>query len=371
MSSAAQPHVRLLSYVLLAGIVATVVLYLLDALWPVLMPIFASLLIAYVCDPLIDWFEARRVNRTLAIVLVLGVLVVIMGALVMVVLPMFVRQFHDVLVRFPAWFDGAYGRFTVFAEEQLGYSADELSHGIHDLVGKAQSTAVRLLTGLGSRAGVLVNVLLVPVFVFYFLRDFDTLKQRPLALVPPRWRDFVIARARRVDTVVGHWVRGQLEVALILAVLYAGGLSLAGVRLGVIIGIVTGLLNIVPYVGAATGMVLSTLMVLVGGGGLDELGAVALVFAVVQVLEGYVLTPRLVGARVGLSPVAVIIALLVFGSLFGLLGLLLAVPTTAALAVILEDALRAYRGTAFFRGGDASLSPAPDASAMERRAEEA
>jgi predicted PurR-regulated permease PerM len=168
-----------------------------------------------------------------------------------------------------------------------------------------------------------------------------------------------------MDQVVGHWIRGQVQVALILAVLYGVGLTLAGVKLGAVIGIMTGLLNVVPYFGAAVGICLSVLMVLIEQGGWQGLLPVAAVFLTVQLLEGYVITPRLVGEKVGMAPVTVIIVLLVGGKLFGLVGMLFAVPVTAAMTVLLQDALRGYQASKFFKSGAPLRPPVVEEVAAE------
>ncbi len=328
---------------------------LVDSVAAVLTPVFISLVIAYLIDPLIDRLEYWGVNRTVAILAVAVFLLLALSGFALVVVPAFVQQLHSTIERFPVWFEGVYDRGAYLAQEQLGFSSEEIDAAIKKVLASAQATAVTVVSALRSRVSALLNALLVPLFVFYFLRDWDTLKLKPLVLVPPRYRDYVIGRARVMDEVVGHWIRGQVQVALILALLYAAGLTLAGVKLGAVIGLMTGLLNVVPYFGAAVGIILSCLMVLIEHGDWHSLLPVAGVFLVVQLLEGYVITPRLVGEKVGMAPVTVIIVLLVGGSLFGLLGLLFAVPVTAAATVLLQDLIRAYQGTPFYAAG----SPTP------------
>jgi predicted PurR-regulated permease PerM len=153
-----------------------------------------------------------------------------------------------------------------------------------------------------------------------------------------------------MDSIVGRWVRGQVQVGLILGVLYAIGLTIAGVRLGWVIGMLAGILNIVPFLGVFFGLVLSIVMALMGDHVLVELVGVALVFSVVQLLEGNLITPRLVGEAVGMSPLLVMVVLLIGGSLFGFFGLIFSIPAVAAGTVVAKDLLDFYRNTSFYRG---------------------
>ncbi|MFT5434400.1 MAG: putative PurR-regulated permease PerM, partial [Myxococcota bacterium] len=213
-----------------------------------------------------------------------------------------------------------------------------------------------VLTGALTRTmgviGWVLNAVMIPIFVFYFLRDFDKMKAWCVNQIPPHGRPFVVERARRVDGVVGDWLRGQVQVALMLAVIYATGLAIVGIKLAIPIGILAGLLNVVPYLGFAFGFSLAMVMVLLEWSGIGSMAGVVVVFAVAQTLEGYVLTPKIVGEKVGLSPVTVIIVLLLGGELLGLLGFLLAVPVAGALKTVLVELIDWYRQSEMFLGSD-------------------
>jgi len=350
----------LLAKLLLVGAILLLGWRLFAYVGTVLQPVLVSLLIAYVLDPLIDKFEARRINRSLAILFVVICVLFAVSLFALVIVPTFVEQVHGVIERLPTWLERFHDSTAALAEEYFGYSLEEANLVMRRALTSVQAAALQHLSGAGGSARTVFNALLVPVFVFYFLRDFDTLKLKPLALVPPRWRDFVISRARIVDVAVGRWVRGQIEVASVLAALYGLGLGLVGIKLGVVIGIMAGLLNFIPYVGTATGLALSLLMVLLEFGGWQQLLGVALVFVVVNALDAYLITPRLVGAKVGLSPVLIIIALIVGGAMFGFLGLVIAVPITAAAVVLLEDVGRFVRTTPFWTGINDAPPPTPE-----------
>ncbi|MFT6397409.1 MAG: putative PurR-regulated permease PerM [Bradymonadia bacterium] len=332
-------------------ILATYVVYQMAA-WvaPVMAPVLLSLLIAYFLDPLVDRFEERRINRTLAIVFIatsaLAALVVV-GA---IVVPVVASEAQHALTQLPAWTMDQYASLRAFAAERFGIDLQESLTGAAAL----ESISTRVQAAVGAIAGSavdsvasLLNVILIPVFTFYFLRDFDTLKLRPLELVPPRYHEPIVESAKEMDSIVGAWLRGQMQVALFLAILYAVGLGLIGVQLGIFIGILAGLLNVVPYFGIFVGIALSVLMVLINGDPSQLIGVVIL-FGAAQLLEDYVIKPRLVGEKVGMGPMMVMIVLLMGGSLFGFFGLLLSIPTVAAGSVLVQQLVRKYKKSDFY-----------------------
>jgi predicted PurR-regulated permease PerM len=189
---------------------------------------------------------------------------------------------------------------------------------------------------------------MIPVFAFYLLRDFDLITERVDHLIPRRLRPAFRARFTEIDQVLSAFIRGQLMVAGILVVLYAIGLSLVGLPLALVIALFAGLGNMVPYVGTTIGVSLATLMVLLDWQGLGHLAAIYGVFVGVQFLEGWVITPRVVGESVASRPLAVIIAILVFGELFGFVGILVAVPLAAVLKILIRVAIDEYRASELY-----------------------
>jgi predicted PurR-regulated permease PerM len=337
-----------LAQLVVTAVVAIFVWRLMAVLSTVLMPALVGLVLAYIFDPLIDVFENRGVPRTLAIAGFALVLLVLLGILLVVVLPAFAAQFAITMHKAPAWLESVYQQLAALARDKLGYSGAELEDAVRRVLRSAQETVLGLVARLGTSLSSFVSGILVPLFFFYFLKDFDRLKLKPLAFVPPRWRPYVVSRAVTMDRVVGGWLRGQAQAAMVLSALYAIGLTLAGVKLGFVIGVVAGLLGFVPYFGAITGIVLSVLMVLIDQHGFRPLVGVAVTFGVVLSLDAYLITPRLVGAKVGMNPLLVIVVVFAGGSLFGLLGMMLAVPVTAAASVLLADGLELYKRSEFF-----------------------
>lgn len=344
----------------------------------VLFPLFSSLLLAYIFDPVIDWFEERGYRRDTGILLLLGIGGVFIAIFVLFLWPTVAHIIGSMGEQFPKLIDLARNDLIPWVEATFNvtvpanFSSVMTDYGetLRAQLPQLAKSATRLLDGLWSRTGTvltsLLNLVLIPVLTFYFLRDFDLMKDAAGDFVPVRHRDWLFTRLRKADEVIGAWIRGQLEVALILGVLYAIGLAVvfglmgAGVMTGVAVGMMAGLLNFIPYFGFMVGFLLSIMIVLIDWAGWVPLVGVLIVFGLVQALEGWVITPRIVGEKVGMSPVTVILVLLVGGEVLGLLGVLLAIPVAGAIGVLLPDIIAWYRSSNFFTG---ELDTSPDEGA--------
>ncbi|MEQ1507260.1 MAG: AI-2E family transporter, partial [Myxococcota bacterium] len=341
----------LLAKILTFGLVAFGLFRVLAAIQDVLTPVLVALFLAYLLDPAVDWFEARGHSRTTGIGLFLALGGGCVALFVVFLYPTVAHLIAQLTTAVPKLIDLVQHRGLPWVDDELlpwigGYGVpvpthlEELFGGIGDsartqlpgLFQRATTAAADLWTRTGAIVASLLNVVLVPVLTFYFLRDFDAMRFATVEYLPAHNRGWLLDRIAKMDEVVGAWFRGQVEVALILAGLYAVGLAATfglsgiGATSGIAIGLLAGLLNIVPYFGFAIGFVLSVLLAVLDWSGWGPLIGVGLTFAVVQGLEGYVVTPKIVGEMVGLSPVVVIVALLLGGSLLGLLGVLLALP---------------------------------------------
>jgi predicted PurR-regulated permease PerM len=355
----------------LAGIAAVgVILY---ALRGAIVGLVFALIIAYLMDPIIDRFESRGLSRSKAIFLCVLIGTVVSGLLLLFLIPMVARELADLSQSI----DGYVREIQQFSQRAAGWVNDQLGTELSvegDLVAQLaplikglDSAAVDPITSVlwalgSSTVGVvlaLLNLILVPVYAFYFLRDFDRMKTRLHGLVPVPWQERASQIYGRIDHLMGRFIRGQLTICGILAVLYTLGLVFfARIDLAVLVGVTSGLLFIVPYLGTIFGVVVATLLCLVKWGiDLHLLGVVA-AFGVPQLIEGTLLTPRILGDSTGLHPVAVILSLIVGTSLFGFMGMLLAVPAAAAIKVLLEVVEEGYRASVLYLGGPpASAGP--------------
>ena len=340
------------------GIIAITVLVLL-LLRSILLPFVAGMVLAYLLDPFADRLERRGLSRTLATSLIVG-LVVLAFILVLVLLaPVVMRQLVALARKLP---DLAYALERLlarYAPDLLGRieqgNPGELQQSLGSLVGQGASwigSAVDALwSGGQALVGTLSLLLITPVVAFYLLVDWDKMVSEVDRWLPRRHAVVIRELAREINLALAGFIRGQVLVCLLLGTFYAVGLTAIGLNFGLVIGMGAGLLSFIPYVGTIMGFLAST------GVALFQfwpdwtwIVATVAIFVVGQVIEGNVLQPKLIGSYVGLHPVWLMFALLAFGSLFGFVGLLLAVPLAAAVGVLARFALRQYMASALYTG---------------------
>jgi predicted PurR-regulated permease PerM len=317
---------------------------------PILAPFLFGAILAYILNPLVERLTNRRFPRVLAVLLVMAIALSLMVALVLIVVPLFYKEARLLTEKLPGFFDWINQQAVPWLKAKLDLDlrldAESLKQMARDALAANEELAKRVLRSLGigglALVGFLVNLLLVPVVLFYLLRDWHSLVRAVDQLVPRR----IYAKARvvtgEIDAVLAEWLRGQLLVILLMSVYYVSALWIARLDFALPIGIVTGLAVIVPYVGIVVGLLLATVTALLQFDSFTGVLWVWLAIGIGQLLEGMVVTPLIVGQRIGLHPVAVIFALLAFGQLFGFFGVLLALPASAALLVGLRHLRAAY-----------------------------
>jgi len=340
---------------LIALLIGGIGVYLLS---PILMPFLVGAALAYLGDPVADRLEAVGLGRTPAVVVVFVALIVVVAGAVVLLLPVIGRQLDYLREQLPAVVDWVRLEALPWAEHQLGVQAEPL--GLEELkqalsgnwqtTGSVAATIVSQTTqsSLAFMSWV-ANLALIPVVTFYLLRDWDLLVAAIHDLLPRDVQPLAARLGRDCDEVLGAFIRGQLMVMVALGLIYAVGLWLVGLKLGLLIGIVAGIANIVPYLGFVVGIAAAAVAALVQfGDPWIHLALVAAVFMVGQLLEGTLLTPLLVGDKIGLHPVAVIFAVLAGGQLFGFVGVLLALPAAAVIMVLLRHAHNRYRSSRLY-----------------------
>jgi predicted PurR-regulated permease PerM len=332
----------------------------------VLAPILAALLIAYLLNPVADALARRGMSRPIAAGLLL---VGFIGSIVIAIMfaaPRIseqVGEFIQDLPRFATnlseWAENRFG-IDVPDDWTQWLKGEEAKRMFTGAQGPLRELATAAALGAFSVLGILAELLLVPVFAFYFLADWPNVLRRIDHMVPPRRRATVRELARQIDGVVSNWVRGQAIVTSILAVLYAICFSIVGMPLSVPIGLLVGALTVIPFVGTAVGAGIAALVTLGAGGDMQTLALVGGVILVLHLLEAAVLTPKIVGHRVGLSESAALLAVVAGGKLLGFVGVVLAVPIAATVAVLIRYAVRYYETTSFFgRESDADVVITP------------
>ena len=332
--------------------IVAVIGYLVWLLAPVLMPFVIAGMLAYLGDPLADRLERLGLGRTLAVSVVFVVLAALVVGTLLLLVPLISHQVENLIANLPGYADWVQQTALPWLQVKLHLDADvfdteRLMAAVRAHVGSIGGVATAVIGKLSrSSLGVvmwLTNLVLVPVVGFYLLRDWDRMVAYIDSVLPRSIQPTVAYLAQQSDLVLGAFVRGQLLVMLALGVFYGGGLALVGLSVGPLIGMVAGLLSFVPYLGFMVGFGAAIIAALVQYGDWTHLLLVGGVFLIGQLLEGYVLVPKLVGDKIGLHPVAVIFAVLAGGYLFGFLGVLLALPAASVILVVLRYAFERYR----------------------------
>lgn len=339
---------------------AAALLLLLYLLAPVLTPFFAAALLAYLGDPLVDRLQTRGMRRTSAVVLVFLSLLLLIVALVAVVVPVLQQELVSFARRLPeyiAWLQDAVLPWIqeLLPPDWVVLDVEHLKQVVTEHWRQAGGAAAELVSGISQSGmtlfGWLANLVLIPVLTFYLLRDWDVLMSQLRALIPRRHEVLAVRLGQECDQVLGAFLRGQLAVMLALSVVYALGLLLVGIEGALLIGVAAGLLSFVPYLGFALGIIVAGVTALVQFQDLLHVLLVLAVFGFGQMLESAVLTPYLLGDRIGLHPVAVIFSVMAGGQLFGFVGILLALPTAAVMVVLLRYAHARYRDSQLYADG--------------------
>ncbi len=341
------------AWYLAAAVAAGLLLYLVA---PILSPFLFAAVLAYICLPLVDRL-AKRMPRWLAVSIVLVLLLLGLSLLVLIVAPVVERQFSAFLQNVPDYLDWVRERLLPWLASSIGVELHlDLGHVKQALADSLRadnnvlkSLLPKLSTGGAALIGFFTAVLLVPVMLFYFLRDWHDFMRHIEDLIPRRSRQWAVSFAAEINRVLEEFLRGQIAVIVIMCAYYVLGLWIAGLDYSLPIGILSGLLVFVPYLGAVVGLLLATLAGIIQFDGIFELAGVWVVFGIGQSLEGFVVTPWVLGDRIGLHPVAVIFALLVFGNLFGFFGVLLALPASAALLVGLRHLRAQYLASDLYK----------------------
>ncbi len=333
-------------------------LVFLVSLKAILLPFVAGMGIAYLLDPVCDKLESWGCSRGIATTFVTGCFAVAIILLLLLLVPLALDELLSFFTSLPDFLARLEARLAPYYEDlRLRFDlpeASQLSAMAQTRLGGALSWLGSAIEGVVNQGLALANLLslifITPVVTFYLLHDWDPMVARIDRLLPRDHAATIRGQVREMDRTLAGFVRGQSIVCTVLAVYYATGLSLIGLPFGLVIGIVAGILTFIPYVGAMTGLVLALAVALAQFQSWTEIALVIVVFAIGQVLEGNFLTPRLVGGRIGLHPVWIIFALLSGGTLFGFVGLLLAVPVAALIGVLVRFAVGRYLDSRLYLG---------------------
>lgn len=325
-------------------IVLAVTITLLYLLSPILTPFLLGALLAYIGDPFADRLEKYNLSRTTSVVIVFASMIILLTLIVLVLIPAINNQIDQLGSRMPqylTWLKAHFGDTLqkLFDIDNKDFNIETLQNLLSKYIGSASDIAKSFLGSLKGPIGLLISLMtylfLTPVVTFYLLRDWDTLVAKINELVPRQYRATFNELTRQSDLVLSGFMRGQMMVMLVLGIIYSVGLSIIGLDMAIVIGMFAGFVSFVPYLGLIVGITIAGIVALLQFQDWVHPLGVGMIFIIAQVIEGMILTPKFVGDRTGLHPVAVIFSVLAGGQLFGFLGVLLALPVTAVINVFL------------------------------------
>ena len=339
-----------------AGLALAFFLYLFSE---ILLPFVAGMVLAYFLDPVADRLQRLGLSRIMATILILITFIVVLVIALIILIPLLASQLSDFIAKLPEYLSHLQALITSFdpewIEKRFGVNAADLRDGLNSLLASGVGFVTAIFTSIWSSGVALFSVaslfIVTPVVAFYMLLDWDRMVAKVDSWVPRDHVHTVRQIAGDINLSTAGFVRGQGTLCLVLGIIYAVGLTITGLNFGILIGLFAGLISFIPYVGSLVGLVLALgvafvqfwpdwLMVL----------AVAVVFFIGQFIEGNILQPRLVGKSVGLHPVWLMFALFAFGALFGFVGLLIAVPAAAAIAVLVRFGISRYLDSPLYVG---------------------
>lgn len=341
--------------------------FLIYLLSPVLTPFLVAALLAYIGDPLVDRLEAKKISRTLSVTIVFLGMTTMALVLLVILVPLVEQQVRVLAEKVPGYLEWLQTTALPWVQATLGVEMPDMGDLKQTIQTHWQQAGGFAVTVLGSVTrsgaallGLVANLVLVPVVTFYLLRDWDVLVARIRGLLPRHVEPTIVKLTVNADEVLGSFFRGQLLVMFGLGLVYSVGLWIAGIDYALLIGMTAGVVSFVPYLGLIVGILLAGVASVLQFQDISHLWQVAVVFTVGQVLESVLLTPWLVGDRIGLHPVAVIFAVLAFGQLFGFFGVLLALPVAAVIMVLIRHLHEQYKASELYAAPAASSTGCED-----------
>lgn len=324
----------------------------------VLLPFVLGAAIAYFLDPAADRLEKWKLSRSLATAVIMLLFFAVLTLFVLLVIPTLSEQFSGLLADMPAYLTQFEARYEAKVTHYLGALPGNYMGGLKDAASNISGAVLGMAGGVAAgifHSGMaIVNflslILLTPVVAFYLLRDWDRIVAKLHSFLPRQHEKTIREQLALIDQTLSGFIRGQMNVCAMLGAFYALGLSMIGLKFGILIGLLTGFLTIIPYAGLAFGMVLGLGVALFQFDDMSQVGAVLAVFVVGQIIEGNFITPKLVGEKVGLHPVWIIFGMLVGAALFGFVGVLIAVPSAAVLGVLIRFSLGQYLQSSYYHG---------------------
>lgn len=353
------PSTRWFIFAAIVGV--GILIYLLA---PVITPFLASALLAYLGDPVVDRLEKFKLSRTTSVVIVFFMILLVLISLPLILVPLIEQQISALVVKMPAYLDRAQTFLAPLLNDANIFNTETIKNAFTSYWKEMGGVASAILKGITTSGFVLIgwiaNLVLIPVITFYLLRDWDILVAKVGRLIPRSKLPTVEKLAKESDEVLGSFLRGQFVVMMALGLIYTIGLWIAGLDLALLIGMIAGLVSFVPYLGFIVGILLAGIATIMQFGDPLHLLNVIIVFGIGQALEGMLLTPLLVGDKIGLHPVAVIFSVMAGGQLFGFVGILLALPVAAVVMVLIRHVQDLYTSSNLYDDKKVAASEAAE-----------
>ena len=332
-------------------------LYMLNALMSVLIPFLIAIVFAYLADPVVAFIEKRKVSRTTSVIIVFTIFSCIMTILLLLLVPLITEQIISLINQLPIYTKWVQETLIPQLQDKLQVadiiSKEDIAKALNNSIATLSKIISNILSSVSSSslalASFAANIALLPVLTFYLMRDWDSLIAKINMLVPRRFTKKTNQLIKECDEMLGSFLKGQLLVMISLGITYGLGLSIFGIEYGLLIGLISGLVSFIPYLGFAVGIILASIATWFQYSDWSYLFITWAVFGFGQMLESFILTPKLVGDKLGMHPIAVIFALMAGGNLFGFSGILLALPCCAVLMVLLHHAKDNYLASNFYR----------------------
>ena len=324
----------------------------------VLLPFVLGIAIAYLLNPLVNAMGRVKISRSISAVLILGIFYLVIGAIIAVLSPLLYRQAVEFADDLPGYIESASNYAEPYIQKALAFLGEENTEDIKTAISSQSGTAAdvaknlleKMIAGGAALFDVFSVLVLTPIVAYFMMKEWPGITKWAEDLLPQEHKNTILKLFKEIDEKLSGFVRGQISVAVILGVGYAIALTLAGLKYGFLIGLMSGLLSVIPMVGSALGLLVSVIVAWFQAGDLVYVAIIAAIFLAGQLIEGNILSPKIVGDSVGLHPLWIFFALLAGGSLFGILGMLLAVPVAAVAGVLLAFALTQYKASSYFKG---------------------
>jgi predicted PurR-regulated permease PerM len=336
----------------------------------ILLPFVVAMIVAYFLDPVADKLENMGISRSIATLGITSIFFIVVILVAVMIAPVLYDQLISMFKKVPEYIkianEKVLPKFSAILEQIDPNAIDKAKESVNEISSYAFKFITSLMSNVWSSGLAVVNILsllfVTPIVTFYMLRDWDKLLIKVKGWLPDDNKKVIIEQAKEIDKTLSGYIRGQTNVCLILGAFYAIGLSLTGLEFGFAIGLATGILSFIPYVGLLFGSAIGMIIAILQFGNLLDVSIVAAIFIIGQVIEGNFITPKLVGDKVGLHPVWIIFGMMAGATMFGFLGILLAIPITAVIGVLVRFSLSLYLKSSFYKSAKPKKSAAKKAT---------